>query len=197
MPPLPTITDVYRVTLLWSLVSGVRPVNVFHVRKASSTASDVADDVEAAIVAGFTPQNMFRPMGSGYTLESFEVLPLDGTSTTFQRNMLPHGITGGSSGEIIPQAAGVISLKTDQRGARGRGRMYLGPTTEGSDDAGILNSAIASATLTGWGNFIASLTAAACPLVIASYLHVDAHDVVNVRVDSVVGTQRRRANQLR
>jgi hypothetical protein len=197
MAPLPVIPDVFRITLRWSMVSGVRPVNVFHVRAPASTAADVANDVRTAILAGFSPQNMFRPMASGYTLEEFDVLPLDGTSPVFQKNMLPDNIIGGSTGEIIPQAAAVISLKTTIRGARGRGRMYLGPTTEGTDTAGLIDGPIAAATLTGWGNFIASLSASGSDLVIASYVHSDAHDVLNVRVDSVVGTQRRRADQLR
>lgn len=195
MTPLPTIPDLYRVVILWSPSFTVTPRNVFHVHNTSGDVDAVASALETAFIAGRSPQNMFRGMGSSYSATSVSITPLDGSSAATDHGIT--AITGGSSGEVIPMASAVVSLKTAQKGARGRGRMYVGPTTEGSQDSGILDSAIQAAMLTGWGNFIASLETDLTPLHVASYTHVDSHEVTSVRIDTLLGTMRRRQDQKR
>jgi hypothetical protein len=53
--------------------------------------------------------------------------------------------------------------------------------------------------LSAWGSFVNDINVASpsVQLVVASYKYADAHDVTNIRIDKVLGTQRRRQNQLR
>jgi hypothetical protein len=127
-----------------------------------------------------------------------KVLPLDGTSATFD-TPIGAAIHGGGSGGVLPQICSVISLHTATRGARGRGRMYIGPMGETQISNGIIGSGTQNTMLTGWGDFHDDLLTktSGTELAIASYKHGDVHPVINLRVDGVAGTQRRRQNQLR
>jgi hypothetical protein len=64
---------------------------------------------------------------------------------------------------------------------------------------GIVASSSVSAMVGAWADFHDDLIAASTSpeLSIASYQHSDAHPVINIRVDNVAGTQRRRQDQLR
>jgi len=196
MAPIPTIPNVYRIQVEWDSTVAVTPVNVFHVRALSGTASAIGTAVATALSA-HTPQ-MWDPLYTGIIAHSILVTPLDGTTAGFD---VPLGtpIDGGGSGGLLPQVCAVVSLKSTQRGSRGRGRMYVGPVGETQVTDGNLAGTSQSNMLTAWGAFVNSLNSGtpSIQLVIASYKHADAHDVTNIRVDTVCGTQRRRQNQLR
>lgn len=197
MPPLPVIADVYRVTLAWNTNHGVSPRNVIHVRSASSDVLEIgANIIEAWTVPD--PLPLFKCVDSGLSVATLEILPLDGVTASVTIGATGQG-GGGGVGETIPNGAGVVSFHTAQRGARGRGRLYAGPITEASQANGIIDGSILELMVEGWGTFITALpTQSASPeLVIASYVHADAHPVTSLRVDNLMGTQRRRLDQLR
>jgi hypothetical protein len=199
VPPLPVITGVYRISCEFedtNLAVGVIPVNVFHVRSASGTASAVGTLVAAQLSSHGAL--MFDPLYTGLFLNSIEVLPLDGSTAQFPVAVSPH-FQGGGSGGVVPAAAAVVSLHSTQRGSRGRGRVYVGPLGETQYNNGSLASTSQSNMLTAWGQFVNGLNSGtpSTQLVIASYKHADAHDVSTIRIDTVTGTQRRRLNQLR
>jgi hypothetical protein len=192
--PLPTIANVFRVRLLWSAHAGVTPVNVFHVRASGADEEDIFNQVEGELLG-----NQFGCMNQNYTINAIGVTPLDGASaeTVFTLGT-PLAATGGT-GEQSPQVAVVVSLHTTQRGARGRGRLYLGPVVEVSQVNGALDSGDRTAMQTAWESFVSGLAggAIATLLGVASYTHSDFHDLKSLSVQSVLGTQRRRQDQLR
>jgi len=190
---LPVIADTYRITLNWSTQAGVAPRNVFHVRSSGNTAAAIG-----ALMESEFESTMFAGMASQFALLSLDVLPLDGSSATLVHGMT-RSITGDSSGDFVPSTAAVCSFRTAQRGPRGRGRMYIGPCTEGVQTDGILSGTVASSGAAAWAEFMTDLAAAspAAALVVASYKHADAHDVTSLIYELILGTQRRRQSQLR
>lgn len=194
VPPLPVINDVYRVTVPWSQSGGISPINVFHIRTTSTDFAAIATAIGDATPTG----NLWEAMGSGFQALSVELLALDGSTAT-QAEPLGTTWAGGASGENIPQACALVSLRTAQRGARGRGRVYVGPITEGRQNDGTLLSTSQNEMVTAWGDFIASLAGGtpSIELGVASYTHADFHPVVSHRVDTIIATQRRRLDQLR
>jgi hypothetical protein len=199
MPPLPVIANTYRFTLPWldsTHVVGVQPVNVLHFRATSGTVSSISGVVETALNAHGSL--MFDVIYTGLSLQSMEVLPLDGSSATFVAAVSP-SVVGGGSGGVVPNCATVVSLHTGQRGSRGRGRVYVGPMGETQIDNGTVVATSQANMLSAWGSFVNDINVASpsVQLVVASYKYADAHDVTNIRIDKVLGTQRRRQNQLR
>lgn len=198
MPVLPTIADLYRVTIVWNDVVGVSPRNVLHIHQASGSEAQVAAAFASAYTHAIATDNPWAPMGSDYITNFIEVLKLDGSSAT-QTEPLGLSIGGSGSGQIIPASAAVMSLHTGQRGARGRGRQYVGPTTEGNSINGTIDTALQLQFVSGWEKFQEGLGLASTPasLHVASYVHADSHEVTSFRADRVLGTQRRRQDQLR
>lgn len=193
MAPLPTIADTFRCALIWNPVGGINVRNVLHVHAPASTSSDVADALNAAWTNG-----MWKPIAGVMLLPQMEIIKLDGSSSTEVFAVDP--LQGGdASGDIIPAAAAVVSLKTPQRGPRGRGRVYMGMMTESSLNDGLVLSSLLSDTLTGWQGFLSSLqgTIAGGGLCVASYVHADQHPVTGLRIDRIAGTVRHRQDQLR
>lgn len=198
MGHLPVIADVYRCTILWNTANGVAPRNVLHIKQPSGSEADVAEAFSYAYGVAIATNNPWAPMSNTYTAAALDVIKLDGSSAT-QTEALAATIGGSASGEIIPASAGVMSLHTAQRGPRGRGRQFVGPTTEGSQVNGLLTGGVQVEFAAGWDLFIEALPSAPVPaaLVVASYRHADAHEVTSIRADAVCGTQRRRQDQLR
>lgn len=193
MAPLPVIADTYRVTLNWSNYNGVTPRNVFHVRAASSSEPEVA-----VTIGPLFGDSMFQAMSSGQVLTSITVIALDGISASYEYP-LPTEVGGGASGDTIPASAAIVKLGTDTRGPRGRGRVFLGPVCESAQSSGFLNDDPQSTMQTAWMAFVTAMADAtpAMSLVVASYVHADENLVTALRVEGLVGTQRRRQEQLR
>jgi hypothetical protein len=191
MPPLPTIADTYRVTLDWSVADGVNPANVMHFTMPSGSESDLFDALTANL-----NEPMFACVSSAFRINGVSILKLDGSSAT-QSFVLATPIDGTSGAEFSPASAGIVKLQTTQRGPRGRGRQYYGPVGEDAMSNGGLGSSTTSAMSSGWADFLPGIAADGAPLVVASYVHSDVHQVTAVTIEAILGTQRRRQNQLR
>lgn len=196
MAGLPTIANVYRIGIEWQ--GGlVKPVNVFHVKNVSgATVPEIAAAIGAATPTG--TQKIWKFLSSGYHADHVVVTPLDGHTAGVP---VPLGVTwaGDGSGDEIMNDAAVISFHTGQRGSRGRGRLYQGPITETRQSNGLLDGGDVSDTVSAWSTFHASMRSGSPSIdpVVASYKWADSHSIVSIRVDSVVGSQRRRLDQRR
>jgi hypothetical protein len=197
MPPLPVINDVFRITFDWLGSGGVQPRNVIHIRAAGATVADVSTALNAAVTAGIASDHMFSPMDNDFVCTNFNILPLDGSSAGSDHARTGPALNGGSSGDQSPASAAVASFRTSQRGPRGRGRCYVGPIVEAAMEGGFLASGQATSMLGGWDAFHDSLVGDSMAHVVASYVHADAHDISSYRIDNVLGTMRRRQDQLR
>ena len=193
--PLPVIPFTYRVVFNWNHVAGVKPVNVIHVR-ATDLAAHTASAVGAGVWGAFQ-DHQFTVLSSSQQMSSITVLPLDGVSASAVVTGGPN--SGEGSGDICPAISGIVSLRTGLRGSRGRGRIYLGPTTEGKQNGGFISDSDAAALTFAWNHFQSALNGGSPPLelVIASYKHADANAVVSANGETACATQRRRQGQLR
>jgi hypothetical protein len=191
------INDTYRVTLLWDSFASVIPRNVFHVSSTSNDVSDIAGVIDDAFGTTSVGNNMFWPMHSSQVCHSFDILPLDGVSAA-STWPITNPLEGAAGGEVIPAACYVVSLKTGVRGQSGRGRMYIGPIRETAQIDGHTDETGQGNVLAGFGNFQNELQGStpAVTLVVASYRLAQAHTVTSFRVDTPLGTQRRRQQQL-
>jgi len=99
---------------------------------------------------------------------------------------------------MIPNAAAVLSLRTPQRGARGRGRQYIGPVSEAALTDGKIVESYRGAMVGAWQD--AGVSLAGSPITasfgVASYAHAEVNGVTSISMRVPGGTQRRRQNQL-
>jgi len=192
--PLPTIADVFRVTLNWEVSSGPAPANVLHVRGAGDP-NDVGVAFDFALATIADASHLYNCTAAVFAAPTIDILPLDGSSGTTTYT-LDEAIEGGSGGSVIWQAAGVVTLQTGLSGPSHRGRQYVGPIGEDANLAGTLPSDSRGVMVTAWNLFLANMAVADMPLVVASYAHASAANVTAVRVNEYIGTQRRRARFL-
>lgn len=183
MPVLPTIADVFRVTLNWNAAHGFSPRNVCHFQAVTGTEADVVAALEAS-----WDDAMWHAVQQDWAFTSVDVLKLDGVSATQTFPVTAQGSL--TSGDWVVGTAAVLSLHTAQRGSRGRGRMFLGPIAEARLIGGRVSPS--NDIVVGWGAFIASMISEGVPMGVASYAHADFHPITSHRIDSVPGQQRRR-----
>jgi hypothetical protein len=150
------------------------------------------DDIATAFDAS-TQANQWNCIQQDWAFTSIDLLKLDGTSATSTKAVSAQGSL--TSGDWANAVAGVISLKTPQRGARGRGRLFLGPVAESQISLGLLNSVTSISV--AWEAFRVAMNAAGASLVVASYQHADQHAVTSLIMHTLPGTMRRRNDQLR
>lgn len=195
MAPLPTIGNCVRVAFNWNAVGGVSPVNVLHIITNSTSEEDIGAAMTESIIAGGA--GVFQCVYEGYLLNSYTITLLDGHSAG-QIVSVGATVGGQATGHPVPQVAGVLSLRTNQRGARGRGRLFLGPVGEGVIEGGVVSTGVRSAVVSAWNDLNDELatTDITGSLGVASYVHEDVHGVTNISMRAVSGTQRRRNNQL-
>lgn len=195
MAPLPTIGNVARCSLEWSLVSGIKPVNVLHLITDSEDEDEIATELGSALAAN---PDCFRLLMENYALNTITVTLLDGHSAGVPVNVAGAGITGGGGGNIMPAVCAVLSLHTNQRGPRGRGRLYIGPMGETDQDAGIVTEAGRVDTVNAWTALESDLLASSiqASIGVASYVHSEVNGVTTLSMRQTCGTQRRRQNQL-
>lgn len=193
MAPLPVIANTFRIGLAWSAFQGVTPYNVFHIRTLSEDLGEIRDAVQDAYIEATS--DMFGPMATGQLCSFLDITPLDGVTAT-QTLPLATPFVGANTGQTIPAVCCTVSLKTPQRGAQGRGRLYLGPVTEAAVENGhVLGADDVNAA---WDAFSAELQVAStsCVLSVASYTHAEAYDVTSIVVREACSTQRRRQRQI-
>lgn len=190
--PLPVIAETFRVTFNWAAVVGVTAHNVLYFQSVAGDEAQLAADIDAELST-----NMLYPLNNGVTLDSVDIIALDGVSAT-QHFAIASAVTGSGTGEIVPAAAAIINLHTLQRGPRGRGRIFLGPVTEDKLTNGMLAGSTAAVLQAAWTDFIADMaaTAAQWSWKVVSAAHADAHSVQTIGVRAAAGTLRRRQDQL-
>lgn len=190
MPP-PVIANVFKVAHRIEQDLGLG-YTIF-TRHYRAPGLDVAD-IAAAYIDHFSGDQVLV-LSSNWAFQSMEITPLDGlTAPSFFA--FTGGAHGTASGDIVPGYCNVISQRTAVRGPRGRGRMYIGPTTEGALTSGRFLTANLTTIAASWGAFDANMAGDGIQPVVASYVHSDAHDVVSIRADQSAGIQRRRQRRI-
>lgn len=155
MPHLPVIPDCFRVSFIWSPISGAHPVNVMHF----SSATGDKDSLAAALDSSWK-NGMVGVVSSGTSIIRYDILPLDGISATTSYTPDPantEGEDGQAGGAPIMSLALCVAFRTDERGPRKRGRIYLGPVTESFVTGPAFNDVDFGAIETQWTAFNAAL----------------------------------------
>jgi hypothetical protein len=198
MAPLPTITDVFRVTFDHDALNGVKTANVLHIRAPSADEADVGGAIDDYLESGSpnAATKMFAVVNTSRTCHNLVIMKLDGLSPGFTFALTTPTI-GAASGQEVPAAAALVSTKTAVRGARGRGRTYVGPCCEDVMSAGAVDATPKSNMSTGWLGFATAMDSAGYEWGIASYVLADFHPIVTIDIESPLATMARRQNQLR
>lgn len=172
---------------------GISPRNVLHMRAPSATAIEVGSGIAASL-----QPHQFEGLAGDHVLNSISVLPLDGTSAAETASGGAY-TSGSGSGDRSPATSIVVSHHTLTRGPRGRGRTYIGPIVESVMQDGLVPIGNQAEIVLAWEDFQTALQALGNPIdfVVASYKHATADVVTSERCDAVLGTQRRRQDQLR
>lgn len=190
--PLPIIDDTFRMTINYAPEAGVTAHNVIHWRS-------MAAGTEGQLVAAFEAHadgGLITPVSDGVVIESYDVIRLDGSSATVSIGAT-EVIGGSGTGDILPASAAVLSLHTAVRGPAGRGRIFLGPTTEGQTANGLWSNQIGRSNLAeAWFDFVNLMVADDWELGVASYKNEFFGPVTSYSVRAQVGTLRRRQEQL-
>lgn len=185
------ITDVFRVAFNWtnSDVPALTSTNVMHFKASGKVASDVASDITAHVTA-----NMWKFQTNHSKVHDLVITKLDGSAVSFPYNTdLTSKWTGTLTDALfIPQASNLIKLLTAKRGRSYRGRVYLPWCSEQYGTDGVLNSTNVATCSAAWAAFDAAMDSAGTKLVVASYLHSTAEEVVALGCENYLATQRRR-----
>lgn len=194
---LPVIADVIRAVPNGLLQNGRQWAYVLHYRKTGAityaAAIALLDPLlygvfNAAIGAGFPLKNT---MVLASSLQSIKYTPLDGSTAT---TVTPHVLAGVQAGDALPANVSlVVTHRTALRGRSYRGRTYLAAFGEGVNDAtGVPSAATATGINVQFTGHLAALVGTGLTMVVASYLHSTAENVIACTVNSVWDTQRRR-----
>ena len=196
---LPVITDTIRVAVQGTASNAHKWANVLHFRKTSALTNAAAIAIIDPLLlahyntsaGGGSSWRSFAPTTT--TLDQFVYTPLDGTSAS---SVITHSLAGQQAGDALPASTAlVVTLRTAMRGRSYRGRVYQGPWTEVTNGAGGTPSSTQVAFVAGqWAAFLAALVGTGASLVVASYLHSTAENVIAATVDARWDTQRRRLN---
>lgn len=193
MAPLPVIPDVFRCALSTRSAQQYA-VNVLHVQSLTSSVADVASDMATILKAASSP---YRALMSNSAVQfELAVTPLDGVTATLIVPMGTDGV-GLQAGEPVPQAAGILSIRTSRRGPAYRGRQYLPFVGENAISAGAVVSTIfatANASLNTW---LGLLPPQDLTLGVASYVHAEFSPISDAIIELQTGTQRRRQDRNR
>jgi len=204
--PLPVIPFTWRVTLNWQDdTTGQIAANVLHIR---NTGGDNDDDALTSVLDAAVDSQQWDPMADAWEMKFFEMLALDGVSTTAvhvpANPLVWQGHTGG---QYDPAVSCVISLRTGVRGRANRGRIYLPSPAESQRGYGRLTDGSETTAAAAWANFLNDLNTgvggSTWELVVASYdrkhngLGAHATPVSGLTVEPVLATQRRRQSRLR
>lgn len=193
MAHLPIIEDVYRVTLQWSPTGGCNPANVMHFSMATGNEDDLAAGLDASWQNG-----MFGVVSSTTSVIRYDILKLDGTSTT--KGIVPdpansEGLDGQAGGTPLYELALCIAFQTDVRGPRARGRIYLGPVSENNITGPAFNGVDFDVVSGVWQDFNDALVGLGTPILhgVASYKSGGQFNGIgHYRTDHFPATMRRR-----
>jgi hypothetical protein len=194
MPPLPVIAGVTRVALNYVLASGGTATNVIHIFGVLEPAP-LADAIEAAVPD--TGSAMWGTMSSSARVSSLDLLPLDGATATYHRELDTLAqYYGQGGGPAIIAGCCLVRCQTATRGRSNQGRIFLPFVGESVYDDGRLDSTSVDDVTNGWNAFNTALNVDSCTVVVASYRHRDAHEVTSFSARVKAATQRRRQERL-
>lgn len=193
MPALPIIANTIRTTFNWKNQSSGQVVahNVMHFSKSGGTPTQLWTLLEASWQA-----NQTGWMPNTFGLDSYDFLPLDGSSATTHINSGVNPI-GQNTGDAIPAAAAVVKLRTGLRGRSHRGRIFLPYVNEARQSSGVLDSTTVTQGQTAWNGWLAAMIAGSWPLQVASYVLGTAAPVTSIVYETKLGTMRRRQDKVR
>lgn len=192
MPPLPIISNVFRVALNWHNANGQNAVNVMHFGSSSLNSTTLGNLIDTNATA-----HMWDATTGDFAVNKLQITPLDGSTATTERATTGAKWAGaGGALDFIPAAAQVISFRSTLRGRSFRGRIYLPGVCESLQSAGTLNFSLATQQ-SAWNTFMAAIVAGGAQLVVASYLHATAQAVATATPEAPLATQRRRQGRLR
>lgn len=176
--PLPVIGGVVRCSVQGQTPSSQPWVNVLHMEYALGASApgtveiNALDTLLARLYTG-TPfsgaDNILHNCRPGTTISQINYTPLDGSSISLVK---PHTGTGASAYALSTpsEVSAVLTLRTDHRGRRYRGRIFLPPFAADCFDAsGNLISGIAAGMIADWTGLTAALVAVQWRPVVASY----------------------------
>lgn len=192
--PLPIINLTYQVALVWQAAAAPRPAsNILHFVDIVGTQneSDLFTDLQANVTAG-----MWSATSNTAGITQVNITQLDGVSAGQAFTPTPAAKWNGSAaGEMILQGATVVSLKSDQRGPRGRNRIYLPWIGEDQQTNGTIAAGTVTAMTAAWVAFETAMGVAGWQLTAVSGVHATENSVTSIAVRPYVKTQRRRARR--
>ena len=190
--PLPVIANTWACTYVWGNVNAPNPATfTIHYLDISGTqtAANLAADIETS-----TTQDMWRQMTSAAIASKLNIIKLDGVSAG-QSFATSGGAkwTGSGGADTILQGAIVVSLKSAQRGPRGRNRIFLPWAAESEQTNGTLLAPGQALMQAAWNVYQPAMVALGWRTVAVSAKYADQHEVANIVVRNFLKTQRRRA----
>lgn len=190
--PLPVITGVQRVAMIWTVQGGGHAVTVLHFSAPAISSSQLANDIDTNATA-----NMWSHTTTSTKVTELHVTKLDGSSATFIKPVTGAKWAGTSVSDAVPAVACLVKLATGLRGPANRGRLFLPDCAEPTIADGSMVGSTLTSSQNAWSAFFAAMTALGDLLVVASYKHATGTIVTSVVVESKLGTQRRRQSRLR
>jgi hypothetical protein len=185
--PLPVISDGYYCAYRFTLVNAQSAEVTFSVTAPSTTAADVADDIEAAWASSIKNAQSDSTM-----LVSTSVTPLDGTAAA---TITPVNITGTNTEDPVPDSiAAIVTLRTGLAGRSNRGRMYwpgMGVDML-SGDGYTLDSSFITGFQSAVDSWHSAMSGTSETLGVLSRALSSFREVTSLEVRRTIGTQRRR-----
>lgn len=193
----PIDPNVFRLRLIWTNGSSISDTNnVIYMNDLTNARSAVqcAEDFNTAANAN---PDCWGLISGNYDCFTIEAQPMDGATAPVAVT-LPHTMSGQAGGEDLPGNACVVTLQTLGIGRRRRGRMFLGPVTEGQVSFGTLNPTTVAAVQADFDTLLTALIADDLQPVVASQVGSGLFTAVeHYRVNGYVATQRQRLVRLR
>lgn len=192
--PLPVIANTYQVVLNWTNASAPRDAaNTLHFldQLGTQTIANLNTDIEASVGA-----IMWQAVTASARVNSMRITPLDGVTAGVTFSVAAAAKwTGGGGADAILQGAQVVSLKSAQRGPRGRNRVFLPWVAEDRQVNGTIDSVVTANVAGAWATFVSAMSALDWQLVAVSAVHNEENALASLSVSSRLYTQRRRARR--
>lgn len=196
-----------RVTLLFSLLDGAEEASTSFATAPQPSPGQQEMEELAGIASAAFLADFWNSTAGGHFPTSTDFLGASVATYNGQNELITSGSSllvtpfpgNGPTLSLPPGTAEVVSLRTAQAGARGRGRMYLPALGNTSINvAGRIDSTVQQDLLAGMVAFFDSWNAdlQTFPVGVASQAGSFVSTVTSVRVGNVFDSQRRRRDQL-
>lgn len=194
MPPLPVISGVTRTALNYITDAGATATNVIHIFSATSPP-DLADLILDSVPT--TGSAMWGPMSSNTRLDTLDLLPLDGSTATYNRVVPAEAqYYGQGGGAPILAVAALVKVQTPVRGRRTQGRIFIPFVGESVYSSGRIDATPVEDCTNGWNEFLANLITGLATVGVASYRNRDFVEATGFQCLDKCATQRRRQTRL-